>query len=88
MALLTRTWVGKKVHHYMDPETGKRTKVHHGETIKVTPSMAEAFDEFLIEPKVAEAQKAAKSAQEQAKAQVAQSKESDSASKVSSTSGS
>lgn len=71
-ATLQRTWGGEKPFNYLDPETGKRRKVLKGETIAVSPHQAEVFEANMIDPKVAEAQKVAKKAQEEAKAQTKQ----------------
>ena len=66
---LTRTWVGDKPFHYLDPQSGKRVKVEKGESIKVTSSQAQAFAHAMVDPRVAEAQKAAKQAEAAAKAE-------------------
>lgn len=64
--LFTRVVSGVKDYDWVDPATGERKRVAPGNTIQVTAEQARAFSHVLVDPAVAEAQKAAAAAMRKA----------------------
>ncbi len=64
--LLERVVVGPKSYFGIDPKTGNRKTYGPGSNIMVTQAQARAFPHRLADPKVIEAQEAAKKAADEA----------------------
>lgn len=69
---------GPKPIHHVDPKTGERFIAQPGDTIDVTPQTAVSKAAFLVDPKVAAAQKKAEEAAAEAANEAVSDEEDDS----------